>query len=380
LEQKTLGLYLHFPFCFRKCFYCDFPSYADKEHLFSSYAAALRREITARSGGFASFTVDTVYFGGGTPTLLPTEELLQIIAAIKENFQIAQNAEWTVEANPGKADEKKLAALWQNGVNRISFGVQTFNDTLLKRIGRIHTASQARKSVQEALLQGFRTSLDLMYALPGETLQDAAADLDEAIRLGVKHISVYGLSIEAGTAFAKLREAGKLELPSEETEEAMYDAWIDGLCTWGFSRYEISNFAREGERSRHNLKYWRDMPYLGLGAAASSYVGDVRWRNIDRVEAYIEAIEKTGAATAAEERLTLPMQMEEFCFLALRTADGIDKASFAQKFHRPLAKVYGDVIKSLRAQSLLEESAANVYLTRRGMKFGNRVFAAFLLK
>lgn len=379
-NSRCLGLYLHIPFCRQKCFYCDFPSYAMKGNLSAAYTAALCREITAQSGSFADYTVDTIYWGGGTPTFLAIEELYQLAKNVQQNFSLAVDYEWTIEANPGTVTKEKLATLRQSGVNRISFGVQSFEDRLLKKIGRLHTAAQAVEAVLMAQAVGFdNISLDLMYALPGQTMESLADSVGRALALPVNHISIYGLMIEENTVFAKLAKQGKLSVADEELEEAMYDYLVDTLPKQGFKRYEIANFARENAVSRHNLKYWQDLPYLGLGAAASSYVQNERWSNVRRIEDYIELIERGKAAVAEQESLSENVLLEEFCFLALRTTAGINKAAFQTKFNRTVAEVYGKVISELTAAGLLAESATHIFMTPQGFKYGNRVFREFIL-
>lgn len=375
-----LGLYVHIPFCRQKCFYCDFPSYAGKEELYEAYTAALCREITAQGGSFADAVVDTIYFGGGTPTVLTINQLRRLCEAVKQNFHLSADLEWTIEANPGTVNLEKLTTLRHSGINRISFGVQSFEDHLLTKIGRLHTAAEAKTAVCLAEQAGFKnSSLDLMYALPGQTLADLEASLKTALTLPVCHISIYGLMIEEGTAFFKLAEKGKLNLISAELEEAMYDYLLDTLDRHGFKRYEIANFAKGGAVSRHNLRYWQDKPYLGLGVSASSYIGCERFSNVRRVEEYIERIAAGRTAVVERETLSEAVLQEEFCFLALRTARGIEKAAFSEKFKRPVTAVYGAVIAKLIQKGLLAESATHLYLTRHGMKYGNLVFQEFIL-
>ena len=288
--------------------------------------------------------------------------------------------EFTIECNPGTITVEKLRLMKSHGVNRLSFGVQTFHDDLLKRIGRIHSAQEAREAIQLARSVGFdNVSLDLMYGLPGETLTMLQSDIDEALALAPDHISIYGLQLEEGTAFWRMHEMGKLALPDDDTIEAMYDLMTEALPAHGYARYEISNFARPGYESRHNLGYWQDKNYLGLGAAAHSYLDGVRYENAEDIAAYIDAIEHGASPRTQEEPATRAIQMEEFAFLALRTARGIDKAAFEKKFGVTLASVYADTIQRMQKKGLLEENEESVHLTPLGMKYGNMVFEAFLL-
>ena len=405
-------MYIHVPFCKQKCFYCDFPSYAGKERYEEAYVKALIQEIRTEGAKYVSTWGNpaTIYIGGGTPSVLPCELLERLLENIEVLFlphvdeqhvrkapliegggplaaggvvgstSRTNSIEFTVECNPGTIDEQKLRLLKRHGINRISFGVQTFHDALLKRIGRIHTAEQARTAIRDARAAGFQNlSLDLIYGLPGETLAMLQSDIDEALALAPDHISIYGLQLEEGTVFWCQHEMGKLDLPDDATTEAMYDLMTETLPAHGYDRYEISNFAKPGFESRHNLGYWQDKPYLGLGAAAHSYLDGVRYENTKDIAAYIDAIERDSLPRTQEEPATRAIQMEEFAFLALRTAKGIDKAAFAQKFGVPLASIYEDAIMSMQQKGLLEETEESVHLTSLGMKYGNYVFEAFLL-
>ena len=424
---RRWGLYVHLPFCRQKCFYCDFPSYAGKESRMAAYVEALLGEL-AREGAplrAAWGPPRTVYLGGGTPTALPPalmERLLaglqdflaagrgpraeaarQDVSAVRAAAAAGQVAapgarggaassdrardaaasdalEFTCECNPGTVDAAYLSLLRAGGVNRLSFGVQTFDDALLRRIGRIHTAAEVCVAVRQARAAGFRNlSLDLMYGLPGQTRAGLEASVRQALALAPQHISIYGLQVEEGTAFARAQAAGRLALPSDEESEAMYDYMTTALPAAGYARYEISNFARPGFESRHNLGYWQDVPYLGVGAAAHSYLDGQRYENPRGIEEYLAALRESGRARREEEPLTRATSMEEFAFLALRTARGIDRARFAARFGCELASVYADAIARMCARGFLEEDAQGVRLTPLGMKYGNWVFEAFLL-
>lgn len=380
---RRWGLYVHLPFCRQKCFYCDFPSYAGQEGRMAVYVEALLGEL-AREGAplrAAWGPPRTVYLGGGTPTALPPALMERLLAGLREFLAAAPNAlEFTCECNPGTVDAAYLSLLRAGGVNRLSLGVQTFDDALLRRIGRIHTAAQARAAVRQARAAGFRNlSLDLMYGLPGQTLAGLEMSVQQALALAPQHISIYGLQVEEGTAFARAQAAGRLALPSDEESEAMYDYMTTALPVAGYARYEISNFARPGFESRHNLGYWQDVPYLGVGAAAHSYLDGQRYENPRGIEEYLAALRESGRARREEEPLTRATSMEEFAFLALRTARGIDRARFAARFGCELASVYADAIARMLARGFLEEDAQGVRLTPLGMKYGNWVFEAFLL-
>jgi len=378
------GIYAHIPYCVKKCAYCDFVSAAvgkSAAREMEAYAAALRAEILrevpplrARWGDAA-----TVYLGGGTPTALPAALLTEILYILIE--AAGTPMECTVEANPGTVDAHSLAQLRAAGANRLSLGVQSFDDRLLHIIGRIHTAREARAAVRAARAAGFdNISLDLMYGLPTQTLDDLKKSVDEALALAPAHISVYGLTVEEGTPFAAAEAQGRLMLPSEETAEEMYDWLTAELPARGYARYEISNFARQGFESRHNLGYWRNIPYLGIGAAAHGYIDGVRWGNEAATEKYIRAMRAGESARVPEDTgRTQENAMEEYAFLALRTVRGIDTTDFQRTFGVGIDEVYGAVIEKYSAQGLLRRAEAHVALTDAGMKVGNEVFAAFLL-
>lgn len=382
MRKQQWGLYIHIPFCRQKCFYCDFPSFAGREHYEADYTDALCRELAVQGVLYREKwgSPRTIYMGGGTPSLLPIGLLAKILQAIADVFGDAADREFTVECNPGTVDAAKLRALRAGGVNRLSFGVQTFDDTLLKKIGRIHTGAQAREAMALARTAGFQNvSMDLIYGLPGESLAELERDLEAMVALEPEHISIYGLQLEEGTAFAKMQEMGRLMLPDDDTVERMYDTMTAFLPAHGYARYEISNFAKPGFESRHNLSYWQDVPYLGVGAAAHSYLEGQRYENVREIPAYIEGIRTGKGVRRQEETMTREIAMEEFAFLALRTARGIDRARFERRFGVPLEAVYADAIAKLKRQGLLEADEAGVHLTPLGMKYGNMAFEEFLL-
>ncbi|HWR08265.1 radical SAM family heme chaperone HemW [Sporomusa sp.] len=377
--MSKLGLYLHVPFCRQKCFYCDFSSYAGAEHLFVAYTAALCQQIAEQGGLLCNPTVDTVYIGGGTPSLLPVHLMEQIMSALYNNFSINNDAEISMEANPGTVTRAQLTTLKASGINRLSFGVQSFNDDLLARLGRIHRTPDTMTALEYADAAGFNNiSIDLMYGLPGQTAAGFARELEQAVALHTSHLSVYGLKLEQGTPFAAAYDQGRLELPDEMSEEAMYDLMVDVLPGKGLLRYEISNFARPGMECRHNLKYWYYQPYLGLGAAAHSFLKGERQSAVAEIEAYIRAIKSGCSPVAMREILTKEQAIGEYIFLALRTTPGMILADFAQRFDIDFFSQFACVFNKLRQQNLLEADSKRIWLTGRGMKFGNIVFASFL--
>lgn len=383
MEQKQWGVYVHIPFCRQKCFYCDFPSFAGRERYREEYVRALCQEIAVRG----SFYVQrwgkpaTIYIGGGTPSALPAALMQKLLLAIGAVFRLAEGkTEFTVECNPGTVDAAYLSMMRTHGVNRLSFGVQSFDDGLLRGIGRIHDGQQAVQAVAMAKAAGFANiSIDLMYGLPGQTLAQLKASVEQALALAPAHISIYGLQLEEGTAFARMQEMGKLALPADEAVEAMYDYMTETLPANGYARYEISNFARDGFVSKHNLSYWQDVPYLGLGAAAHSYLEGQRWETVGKIPDYIALIQAGKQPCKPEEPATRAIAMEEFAFLALRTTAGISRQKFQQKFGCSLDSVYQEAIERLKAKGFLVDVGDAVHLTALGMKYGNWAFEEFLL-
>jgi len=378
-SRTKLGVYIHIPFCRQKCLYCDFPSRADGESSFQDYTAALCREIAGKGGVLSSHVIDSIYFGGGTPTVLPVNNLVRIIDCLCGCAQVASDAEISIEANPGTLNSENSAALHAAGVNRISIGVQAFDDRLLALAGRIHSAAEAVRAVSEAAAGGFdNISVDLMFGLPGQTKVDFETSLRQAVKLPVSHISAYGLKLEEGTPFHRLQAAGELELPDEEEEAAMYDLATDFLPQHGFERYEISNYALAGSECRHNLKYWRYLPYLGLGAAAHSFIAGQRQAN---VVADCEYIRRIFAGEDAVEYREVPepaVAIAEYVFLALRTVQGLAFQEFASRFGLSFTDRFAGIIEKLAGDGLIAVERGSVRLTVQGMRFGNIVFASFL--
>lgn len=374
-----IGLYIHIPFCQQKCFYCDFPSHANLAHLYRPYIAALCQEISGMGGVLSGDTIDTIFIGGGTPTLLPTDCLQQLLEQVQHSFTLDEQVEFSIEANPGTVDEEKLTLLRAGGVNRISFGVQAFADPLLASIGRIHSAKQAIEAVTMAKQVGFTNiNVDLMYGLPGQTTSQLRQSILQGAQLGVTHISAYGLKVEEGTPFFALQAQGALILPEEEEEEGMYELTTQLLPEHGFNRYEISNYGKDGYECRHNLKYWQYQPYVGVGAAAHSFWQGERVANTTDVATYIQRLTNGQSPVETREIPEIDIAMAEYVFLALRTTQGLFVGNFNQYFNVDFFHYYGQVVSSLVKKELLVVTPKQIYLTKIGMKYGNVVFRAFL--
>lgn len=387
-SEPWLALYLHIPFCHVRCTYCAFNIYTKREGLIAPYMAALRREI-ALAAGSARRPALSAYFGGGTPSLVPAGEIAATLDACRSAFALQQDAEITLELNPESADEAYLRALRQTGINRLSIGMQSAHASELELYARLHTLADVRQAVWRARAAGFENiSLDLIYGSPRQTLSMWQDSLRAALALEPEHISFYGLTIEEGTTFERWSRSGRIAEPDPDLAADMYEWATDTLDAAGFEQYEISNWARPGRESRHNLQYWRCEPYLGLGAGAHGYANGVRYDTALRPEAYIARIDSQRAPqefplTAAVEHVEVidpPAAMAEWMIMGLRLVrDGIDPAEFRARFGLSLEAIYGSAIEPLREVGLLETGpAGQLRLTQRGRLLGNQVFVAFI--
>lgn len=377
------SLYLHIPFCASKCFYCDFTSYVAGADARERYVRALLMEIRQlRDTYFGASTkpmLDTVFVGGGTPTMLSAGQWTQISEVLHECFVLAPHYEWTSEANPGTVDRELLGHLHALGVNRISFGAQTFNETLLQAIGRLHSADDVRRSVEVAHAVGFRRiNLDLMIGLPDQTAADVEDALTQVKQAGVTHVSAYGLKVEAGTPFAKWQAAGHLALPDEEDEADMYEHLRDVLAARGFEHYEISNFAMPGQQARHNLTYWRNQPYLAAGAGAHGYVHGHRYENERNLLDYEKAIGLAGRPVADMATVSSGEAMEDSLMLALRLKEGLAREQFAKWHGQQLDVVFGHVIRPLNDRGWLADDGKRIWIPPAYYPVANEIFASFI--
>ena len=383
--MTPIGLYVHVPFCVRKCAYCDFASYSGRDADLPAYMDALTREAAwyEARGAFDEYAVRTVYVGGGTPSLA-ADRLADFLAA--HRTRLFPNAEEiTIEANPGTIGLPGLRRLFDAGCNRLSIGLQSLHDRELRTLGRIHSRDDALRCAQAARQAGFRNlSLDLMFGIPGATLADWLTTLRETIALAPEHISAYNLTIEAGTPFAELREQGKLDAPDDDAQVEMADAAVAELAAAGYEQYEISNFARPGFRSQHNQMYWRNEEYLGLGAAAHSYLRGSRYWNASALDDYLARSRSDAPpsdfppAVDGHETLDLAGTMGETMMMQLRLRDGVDLRQFQRRFGLSIEAVYGEQIAELCAEGLLEIDQTRLRLTTRGVRFANEAAQRFL--
>ena len=372
------GVYLHIPFCKSRCSYCDFATdvYRTSDAV-EDYVEALCSEISgfAIAGGNAR-SIDTVYFGGGTPSLLMPRQVGRILNVVQEKFSISEDPEITMEMNPATVTPASLKEYKRLGVDRASFGVQTFDDTELKRLARGHDAQDARDTFGMLRDAGFdNVSFDLIAGLPRQTLSDWERNLDEALTLGPEHLSLYLLEIHEGTPLAEQIKTHRQPVPDEDIAAEMYETMIDKVTAAGFRQYEISNFAKPGFESRHNSKYWRLDPVFGFGVSAHSYDGSKRYANDRDTAAYVKKIGDAGTAEVTRETID---QASEFVFLGLRLTEGVDLEKYKNRFDRDLLSEHAHEIERINDAGLIEVFELRLRLTRRGMLFSNEVFQAFV--
>ena len=377
-----MGLYVHIPFCKQKCMYCDFPAYQNLQDYYETYVYALVQEIdlwVSEHPESKERSIDTIYFGGGTPTELSIQQLQMIVDKIKSTFTIDENCHMTIESNPGEVDLQYLTKLVKLGFNRISFGVQTFDDKALTMLHRGHDGEKAIQAVYDAKEAGFTDiNIDLIYGLPRQTLEDIQHNLNIVKDLAINHISTYGLQVEVGTYLYHLVQKNLISIPSESIDESMYDTMMAGLKELGFERYEISNFAKGNSYSRHNLKYWHYVDYLGFGAGAHSFYDGIRRSNNRNVMPYIQSVDRYIMPTIDTETITVERAQEDFCFLALRTKWGLDEQKFEDRFGVSVHNLFGNILEELVTKSLLEYQNGSYHLSSEGAKHGNYVFSQFI--
>ncbi len=378
------GVYIHIPFCRSRCSYCDFATGAYDAPLAGRYVRAVADEIGAfklPAGNVAAAEVDTVYFGGGTPSLLAPAQVEQLLAAVRERFVVANGAEVTMELNPGTVTPDSLRAFRAAGVNRASFGLQTFDDEALRRLGRTHTVADARQTFQNLRVAGFdNVSFDLIAGLPGQTLSDWSHNLDEALVLQPEHLSLYLLEVHEGTPLAEQLQRGMWPEPDADVAAEMYQLLLARTATAGYEHYEISNFCRPGRASRHNLKYWTNQPYYGFGCSAHSYDGtSLRWANERDTARYVELIAAGRGAVVETTELNLREASSEALFLGLRLLTrGVDLRQHQTQFGADVRAAYADDLARFTEAGLIEISNDVLRLTRSGALLSNEVFAVFV--
>lgn len=408
MAQNKLEIYIHIPFCVKKCDYCDFLSAPSDSGTMESYVKALVKEIEFSREKMKDYLIDTVFIGGGTPSILAGSFIERILEALRKNSKISENAEITIECNPGTIDESKLQSYKRAGINRISFGLQSANDKELKSIGRIHTYAQFLESYHMARECGFdNINIDLMSALPGQSEKSYEETLEKIIKLNPEHISAYSLIVEEGTEmYQRVKSAkakGKTILPDEEEERKMYYRTKELLAKAGYERYEISNYAKKGYECRHNIGYWERRDYLGFGIGAASLYQEERYNNVSDIQEYMDRLLNSdisnissnlssggresevkpefGIVESVEEnqqKLSVEEQMEEFMFLGLRMTRGVSVKTFEEAFGKKYEVVYGKTLDKLVEQELLEQEGDYIRLTERGNDISNYVMSEFM--
>ena len=375
-KKNGLELYLHIPFCIKKCDYCDFLSGPSTRAGQEAYIYALLREMETVSKNLKKRPVDTVFIGGGTPSVPECDVMEKLLQGLRDYFLFSADAEVTIEANPGTLTPEKLSIYRKYGINRISIGLQSPNNKELAMLGRIHNYAQFLESFQMAREAGFSNiNVDLMFAIPGQSYEGWVRNLRTVAALAPEHISAYSLIIEEGTPFF----SRKLDLPDEDTEYRMYEDVAEILGEYGYHQYEISNYARYGFECRHNKGYWERKDYLGLGLGAASLIGKKRFTNTNIMEEYLNHSRDLTRIRKDMEILEKKDEMGEFMFLGLRMTEGVSEEEFQEYFHVSVEKIYGRVIEKYIRQGLLEKRNGRIFLTRRGIHVSNAVMADFLL-
>lgn len=372
--QKPNSAYFHIPFCSHICYYCDFAKVLMTGQPVDAYIEAIIEEFQ----GLKIKKLKTVYIGGGTPSVLSAQQLDRLLTAIADQLDLDFLEEFTVEANPGDLSDDVIKVLAHSAVNRISLGVQTFNNTLLEKIGRTHTEAQVYDSIDRLKMAGFENiTIDLIYALPGQTMEMVKSDVDKFLALNLPHVALYSLILEDHTVFMNRQRRGLLRLPSEDKNADMYEYIMDILAQHGYQHYEVSNFGRPGFESKHNITYWDNEEYYGIGAGASGYLAGVRYKNYGPVHHYLKAA--ANDKRVSEEVLSKKSQIEEEMFLGLRKKSGVLVEKFEAKFNCSFDKLYGEQITELIKQKLLYDDRERIHMTDKGFELGNNVFEKFLL-
>ncbi len=373
--EKAVALYIHIPFCRQKCLYCDFNSCSGMEALMVDYAKALSAEIDS----IENKNISSVFIGGGTPTYLNSESW-GIIGESLKKLNIEKDAEFTVEGNPGTFDLEKLILLKSLGVNRLSIGLQAWQNSLLKKLGRIHTVEDFLRGYGMAREAGFQNiNIDLMFGLPDQSMAQWEETINEVINLKPEHISCYSLIIEAGTAFCNMYESDELILPDEETERNMYYYSLNKLKENEYNQYEISNFALEGRECRHNLVYWKLKEYIGCGSGAHSYLNSIRYRNEEDLKEYINKINNRASVIIESRKNTLKDEIEEYIFMGLRKTEGISISEFEKRFKRAIFSIYEDIIEKHNHRGKLIKAGGRMFLSSEGICISNSVMSDFIL-
>ncbi|MBU5256798.1 radical SAM family heme chaperone HemW [Tissierella praeacuta] len=376
--MKDLSLYIHIPFCISKCYYCDFSSFTNINHKIDEYINSLIIELDLYKDKIKDYSIKTIFIGGGTPSCINPRYINRILEFIYRNFNTSDLVEVTIEANPGTLDKEKVQIYMESGINRVSMGMQTLDDTLLKSIGRIHSTKDFYKSY-EILRNGNMKNInvDLIFGLPNQSIDQVISSLKKVVELGVEHVSYYGLILEENTKFYKLYNEGKISLPDENIERMMYHKATEYLTNHGYKHYEISNYALPTYECKHNLVYWEVRPYLGVGLSSHSNMRGKRFFNTSNINIYIEKLNMNKLPVEGEEIIDKDTEMEEFCILGIRKIEGLSKIEFKNRFEVEIEKIYGDIIKKHIDNGLILNDH-NIRLTKKGLDLSNLVEVDFL--
>ncbi len=371
-KNETKAAYVHIPFCSHICYYCDFAKVLMTGQPVKAYIDELLKEYDS----YDISSLKTLYIGGGTPSVLPADQLEKLLTHLTKKLDLEELEEFTVEANPSDLTDEVLAVLANSPVNRISLGVQSFDDKLLKKIGRTHTEAQVYSSIERLRTVGFENiTIDLIYGLPNQTMEMVERDVQKFLELDLPHVALYSLILEDHTVFMNRQRRGRLRLPSDDRNADMYEYIIEMLTSKGYSHYEVSNFGKIGYESKHNMTYWDNAEYYGIGAGASGYLDGIRYKNHGPVHHYLREENKR----VNEEILTRKQRIEEEMFLGLRKKNGVSIERFHKKFGQTLEEVYGTIIEELAFQKMLFEADGRIQMTEKGFELGNEVFERFLL-
>jgi len=376
---KEIAVYIHIPFCSNKCYYCDFVSFPRLDKRIDEYVDCLIKEMEMYKDTLKEYTVETVFIGGGTPSYIDEKYILRILDYLYHNYRSDEIREITIEVNPETVDYEKVKAYRDIGINRISIGLQSTNDNLLMQVGRKHTFSDFLRSYEIIEKAGYKNiSVDLMFGLPNQSIDDCINSLENVIDLNVNHISYYSLIIEENTIMNKWYKEGRIKLPDENTEREMYHIGVELLKSKGYKHYEISNFAKHGYECKHNLFYWKIKPYVGFGISSHSNIGNRRFWNHSKYSNYIDTINDGGIPVEGEEYIDNDMQMAEFMIMGLRLIDGVNKDEFKKRFNVDIEEKYGRALNKHFTQGLITEENGNIKFTKKGLDLSNIVYVDLL--
>jgi oxygen-independent coproporphyrinogen-3 oxidase len=377
--SNSIGIYIHIPFCRAKCFYCDFNSFACRDELVPAYFNALKKEILLYSEKLKGFSIKSVFIGGGTPSAVDEHYIYEVISLLDSEFSLDERVEISIETNPGTLTKEKLELYKAVGINRLSIGLQAWQDQILKSLGRIHTAKEFEQNITLAKKIGFNNiNVDLIFGIPGQTLEDWIETLKHVVALEPQHLSCYSLKIEEGTVFGNSLEKGELVPIEDEIDREMYSFCKDYLSIKGYKHYEISNFAKPGLECRHNMVYWKAEEYVGLGAGAHSYFKGLRFNNISDIESYIDGIYYNKVITENIEVINSKESMAEFMLLGLRLIDGVCMEEFKSRFNEEIYNIYGNQIGKMQEKGFLIVRDGKIALSTIGLDYANQVFMEFI--